>query len=280
MDAPSGPQLVTQRVALDSLQLDPSNARAHGDRNLEAIAASLRRFGQAEPLVVQAGTRRVIAGNGRLVAMRQLGWRECDVVFVAVDDVQATALGIALNRTAELAEWDEAVLARLLSELRAEDALEAVGFDEREIDALIAELGDADSGLSVEDPGPEELPEKPVTVPGDLWLLGEHRLVCGDSRDPATLERLLGDERADPARREVDHRHDQSPEQVVLAVERGQLRARSLQTKLAEVDRQLVGRFARLREVVDGDDPADAHVHPGEVVVVDLPRGCHGRGTY
>src|SRR5436189_89392 len=96
-----------------SLTLDPSNARLHPDPNLDAIAASLQRFGQAEPLVVQVGTRRVIAGNGRLVAMRKLGWTECDIVELEVDDLKATALGIALNRTAELAEWDEPVLAKL-----------------------------------------------------------------------------------------------------------------------------------------------------------------------
>ncbi len=66
--------LTIQRVPLDSLHLDPANARAHDTRNLAAIEASLARFGQAEPLVVQAGTRRVIGGNGRLVAMGKLGW--------------------------------------------------------------------------------------------------------------------------------------------------------------------------------------------------------------
>ncbi len=96
--------LAIQRVPLDSLTLDPANARTHPENNLEAIVASLQRFGQAEPLVVQAGTRRVIGGNGRLVAMRKLGWTECDVVERARDALNATALGIALNRTGELAD--------------------------------------------------------------------------------------------------------------------------------------------------------------------------------
>ena len=105
---------------------------------LDAITASLKRFGQAEPLVVQTGTRRVIAGNGRLVAMRNLGWTECDIVELEVDDLKATALGIALNRTADLAEWDEPVLAKLLEELRKEDALDGVGYTADELDTLLA----------------------------------------------------------------------------------------------------------------------------------------------
>jgi hypothetical protein len=72
--------LAIRRVPLSELHEDLSNARAHGPENLDAIAASLARWGQAEPLVVQAGSRRVIGGNGRLAAMRKLGWTECDVV--------------------------------------------------------------------------------------------------------------------------------------------------------------------------------------------------------
>ena len=120
--------LEIKRVPLDSLHLDPANARTHGEQNLETIQASLQRFGQAEPLVVHAGTGRVIGGNGRLVAMRKIGWTECDVVQLDIDDLQATALAIALNRTAELATWDEPALGRLLEELRAEDSLDGIGF--------------------------------------------------------------------------------------------------------------------------------------------------------
>src|SRR5262249_52481740 len=72
--------LAIKRVLIDSLHLDPANARLHPETNLDAITASLRRFGQAEPLVVQAGTGRVIAGNGRLIAMKKLGWTEADIV--------------------------------------------------------------------------------------------------------------------------------------------------------------------------------------------------------
>src|SRR5262249_7760404 len=123
-----GQRLVVRRVPLESLVPDPANPRAHPERNLDAIEASLRRFGQAEPLIVQAGSRRVIAGHGRLEAMKALGWTECDVVELALDDLSATSLNIALNRSAELAEWNEPILAQLLDELRAEDQLDGTGF--------------------------------------------------------------------------------------------------------------------------------------------------------
>jgi ParB-like chromosome segregation protein Spo0J len=95
--------LSLRRVPLDAILLDPANVRLHPERNLEAIRASLQRFGQAEPLVVQRSSQRLIAGHGRVQAMRELGWTEADIVEVDADDVTATALGIALNRSGELA---------------------------------------------------------------------------------------------------------------------------------------------------------------------------------
>src|SRR5438093_1381508 len=184
--------LAIKRVPLASLHLDPSNARTHGPENLEAIVGSLKRFGQAEPLVVQAGSGRVIGGNGRLVAMKQLGWTDCDVVELEVDDLKATALGIALNRTSELASWNEETLVKLLQELESQDALDGVGYSPQDIDALLAELdaGAELEGQCDEDEVPEP-PEEPVTRPGDIWILGKHRLLCGDSGSVEDLDRLL-----------------------------------------------------------------------------------------
>jgi len=190
------PGLVTTRVPLDALHLDPSNARTHGDQNLSAIEASLARFGQVEPLLVQKGTGCVIGGNGRLVAMRKLGWTECDIVEADVDGTTATALGVALNRTAELATWDEETLGRLLASLRDDDALAGVGFDDADVDRLLEELA-ADAELAeLDDPGPGDPPEEPVSHAGDLWLLGRHRLLCGDCRDGDALKRLMESQQA------------------------------------------------------------------------------------
>lgn len=183
--------LAMTRVSLGSLVPDPSNARLHGPENLEAIAASLKRFGQTEPLIVQKATRLIIGGNGRHRAMQQLGWTECNIVEVDCDNLEATSLAIALNRTAELATWDNETLSKLLSTLRAEDALEGVGFDSSQIDDLLAELK-ANEPRQVDDPGPGEPPEVPVSRRGDLWLLGDHRLLCGDSTNAADVKRVMG----------------------------------------------------------------------------------------
>ena len=179
-----------QRIALSSLKFWPQNARKHGPVNHEAIKASLTRFGQAEPLVVQASTMQVIGGNGRLAAMRELGWTEGDVVVLDFDDQKAGALGVALNRTSELAEWDEPVLAEILKQLDAAGALAGVGFSHDDLGELL------DRVESLQDP-PDldvipEPPDEATTRPGDLWILGEHRLLCGDSASPADLDRLLG----------------------------------------------------------------------------------------
>ncbi|MCC7012869.1 MAG: DNA modification methylase [Planctomycetes bacterium] len=190
-----GRTLTIQRVPIDSLHLDPANARAHGDKNLDAIKASLARFGQAEPLVVQAGTRRIVGGNGRLVAMKALGWTECDIVELDLTSTDAAALGLALNRSAELATWDQGALAQILGSLREEDALAGVGFDDADIDQLLADL-DAATPREVDDQGPEDPPVHPVTRLGDLWTLGDHKLLVGDSTKADDVARLMNGEKA------------------------------------------------------------------------------------
>jgi DNA modification methylase len=188
--------LSVRRVSLASIHEDPANARLHGERNLDAIVASLQRFGQAEPLVVNSRSGRLVAGHGRLAAMRKLGWTEADVVEVDLAEIDATALGIALNRTAELAEWDDQALGRLLEQLRAEDSLDGVGFDLGEIDEILAQL-QAETGIGeVDDDGPGDPPEDPVSQVGDLWVLGGHRLLCGDSTRPEDLGRLMAGQKA------------------------------------------------------------------------------------
>lgn len=106
-----------KRMKLGQLHEDPANARLHPEENLADIRASLIEFGQCEPLVVQKSSKKIIGGNGRYKVMRELGWKECDVILLDVDNMKAAALGIALNRSAERAEWDEEVLNKLLSEI-------------------------------------------------------------------------------------------------------------------------------------------------------------------
>lgn len=176
------------RVPIGSLHPDPSNPRTHDERNLESIEASLRQFGQAEPLVVQQGTGRVIGGNGRLVVMRKLGWAECDVVELEVDDLSATALSIALNRSAELAGWENDTLGSLLAVLRDSEFDHLVtGFTDDEIEAIL-NLG----GIACEEDEIPDPPDEATTNPGDIWILGEHRVLCGDSSKAEDVDRLLG----------------------------------------------------------------------------------------
>jgi DNA modification methylase len=173
----------TETVPIDEPTPDPANARKHGERNLSSIIDSLKAFGQQKPIVVDKRGI-VVAGNGTLEAAKRLGWTEIAIVRSELEPTQATAFGIADNRTAELAEWDDEVLRSLLDSMD-DDMLDVLAFDSKEIDALVPSLA-----VEVEE---DEIPEdvEPRTKPGDLWLLGRHRLLCGDSTNADDVSRLM-----------------------------------------------------------------------------------------
>jgi hypothetical protein len=134
-----------ERRRLDSLQLDPDNAREHDKANIDAIKASLEKFGQRKPIVVADGV--VIAGNGTMEAAQALGWEEIDTVSADdLDETERRAYAIADNRTAELAKWNEAKLAEALSSVTEDgDAMgEATGFDHQAIVDLVSQEFGAD----------------------------------------------------------------------------------------------------------------------------------------
>jgi DNA modification methylase len=187
------PALQALAVSIASLHPDPANARKHNDKNLDAIKASLAKFGQRKPIVVQREGMIVRAGNGTLAAAKALGWT--DIAAVVLDDDNATAsqFAIADNRTAELAEWDNETLATLLDGMDEQDR-ELLGFDADDMKELLGEL----TPEIVEDEIPET-PADPITKPGDLWLLGDHRLLCGDSTKAEDVERLLAGNRINVA---------------------------------------------------------------------------------
>jgi DNA modification methylase len=186
--------LSVELVALSRLSCNPSNPRIN-DAAVPHVAASLRRFGWQQPLVARRSGE-VIAGNTRLKAAHTLGMTEAPVVWFDGSDLEATAYSIADNRTHEFAEWDEPALAKLLDELRAEDGLDGVGYSGAEIDELLARVEASSDTHEVEDPGPVEPPLNPVTRLGDLWVLGKHRVLCGDSTKADDIARLLAGDKA------------------------------------------------------------------------------------
>lgn len=121
-----------------TLTLDPDNARLHPKANLDAIQASLERFGQVVPIVVREGV--VVGGNGTLTAIRALGWSDVKVVEFEGTPEAARALAVALNRSAELAVWDKEALARTVAELSDDFDSAVMGFTTKELKALLPEL--------------------------------------------------------------------------------------------------------------------------------------------
>jgi DNA modification methylase len=187
-------KLSVEWVAISRLSSNPANPRLN-DAAVPHVAASLRRFGWQQPLVARPSGE-VIAGNTRLKAAQSLGMAEVPVVWFEGTDLEATAYGIADNKTAQFSEWDEPALAKLLEELRAEDELEGVGFSTDEIDELLAKI-DAEIDVGpADDPGPQEAQATAITKPGELWLLGYHRLLCGDSTKSDDIARVLAGDKA------------------------------------------------------------------------------------
>lgn len=170
-------------VPIDSVRPYERNPR-RGD--VAAIRRSLEVNGQFRPIVVNRRTGEVLAGNHTWHAARELGWSGIAATFVDVDDEQAARIVLADNRTAQLGGFDDRELADLLASL---PELDGTGFGSEDLAVLLAML-DRDA-----EPKPEivpfELPENPVTRPGDIYDLGEHRLLCGDCRDPDQVRRLI-----------------------------------------------------------------------------------------
>jgi DNA modification methylase len=183
------PELHT--VMLSELIADQRNARRHSDRNVEEIARSLKEFGQHRPFVVQKSTGRILVGNGMYEAMKKLGWTEGQVLYVDDDDATATRRALADNRTAELAEWDNQILKDLLQTLGPEPNIP--GWSDSELEDLF-DLSDWNP--QVEEDGVPETPEEPVSRLGDVWLCGEHRVMCGDSTDADVIARLMNGKKA------------------------------------------------------------------------------------
>jgi DNA modification methylase len=187
-DLAAGLGLQIEHRPIEALVFHASNARTHSEAQVALIAGSIREFGFTNPVLVD-GANGIIAGHGRVMAAQKLGLPTVPVIELAhLSEAQRRAYILADNRLAEQAGWDREMLALEVADL-AEFGIDlaTLGFEAAELDALLH------SGAP--DPREEDTPEPPavpVSQPGDLWVLGDHRLLCGSSTDAQAVARLLG----------------------------------------------------------------------------------------
>jgi hypothetical protein len=196
----SSPRVSISYRSVDELNLDPKNPRAHTPRHIRQITRSIIEFGFLVPILIDASSK-VIAGYGRLLAARQLGWREVPTIQLQhLSDAQARAFMIADNRLTEISEWDDALLATQLRELAALDldfSLEITGFDMGEIDLRIEQSSLTDDEDERANQIPEPSEDSPVTQTGDVWILNEHRVLCASALERNSYTILMGKDRAE-----------------------------------------------------------------------------------
>jgi DNA modification methylase len=188
--------LAIEYVAIAELKLNQRNPRQHRPSQIKLIRKSIRAFGFCVPPVIDRANN-VIIGAARIIAARDEGFDEVPVVRLDnLSEAQTTALMLADNKLAEMSSWNEQLLGEVLHELSLLDLsfdIEATGFSMAEIDLHIDGLSDSaaqDLGDRLPNPGPA------VSRPGDLWALGQHRVLCGSAIDPAAVASLMGDEKA------------------------------------------------------------------------------------
>ncbi len=188
----------TKTLPITFLKPNPKNARTHSKSQIDQIAKSIERFGYTAPILIDE-TMTIICGHGRLQAAQKLGLQSVPVRVVSdLTDTQKRALMIADNKIAENAGWDRSLLASELAELAIELPkldldISITGFDTGELDAIF-DMKAPDKPDPADTPTPP--PSIPVTHRGDLWILGEHRLLCGDARSSEDVERLMNGDKA------------------------------------------------------------------------------------
>jgi DNA modification methylase len=188
-----------ETVAVSSLRPYARNPRTHTKKQIRQIADSIRTFGWTNPILVDAEGG-VIAGHGRLEAAKLLGIEHVPTIRLEdMSEAQKRAYVIADNRLAEIAGWDDDLLAvefQALSEIDLDFDIEITGFETADIDSLIAGLNGANEGDDVDRLPDIDETAPPITRLGDLWLLGRHRLLCADATKAESYARLLAEEQA------------------------------------------------------------------------------------
>ena len=186
------PLAVTYRP-VDALRPDPRNARTHPKSQVDQIVASIRQFGFVNPILADPDGR-VIAGHGRLKAAKAMGLAEVPTIHIrGLSETQKRALRIADNKIALGAGWDVDILKLELAELGSIDLdfdLSVTGFSTGELDVILNGSADPDDEVI------PDAPASPRTKLGDIWILGEHRVGCGDARDLDFVRRLIGEKRS------------------------------------------------------------------------------------
>lgn len=179
-----------KQVKVEALIPYAKNSRTHDDAQVSQIAASIKEFGWTNPILID-GDKGIIAGHGRLMAARKLGMTEVPVIELKdLTPTQKKAYIIADNRLALNAGWDDQMLTIELNELLEDKfSLELLGFNADELNALLNPI-EVTEGLTDEDEVPEPPPE-PITKLGDVWILGNHRLMCGDSTNIDAVDKLM-----------------------------------------------------------------------------------------
>lgn len=189
--------MIIEKIKVEQLipaDYNPRKDLQPGDSEYEKIKRSLEEFGYVDPVIWNKTTGRVVGGHQRLKVLASMGRTEVECVVVELDEEKEKALNVALNKIS--GDWDKEKLAVLMTDLDAADFdVSLTGFDAAEIDDLFKDTlrdGVEDDDFDVD----EELQNPPITMQGDIWLLGRHRLVCGDSTKKETFDKLMEDKKA------------------------------------------------------------------------------------
>ncbi len=258
---------------LARLQPYAKNAKLHGADQVAKIAASMAEFGWTVPCLVGEDGE-LIAGHGRVLAATQLGLTEAPVIVLGhLTEAQRRAYRIADNKLTELGGWDEALLLEELRGLMAEDFdLGLIGIPEAELDAL---LHDADDRAPIDDDAADAIPEAPadpITRPGDLWICGTHRVLCGDATKLEDVKRALGE-----GRLAVDPRGHRAGEVIEGAHDR--IECRIARRHTGERGLRHFGRrhFAAAYQIGEREAVQVVVFREGQRHAWKLPaRACHG----
>jgi DNA modification methylase len=189
--------LLIEKIGIENINPAVYNPRKDlrpGDVEYEKLKKSIAEFDIVEPLVWNKRSGNLVGGHQRLKILKELGYKEVEVSVVDLTDSKEKALNLALNKIS--GEWDFPLLKDILEEINTgEFDIEITGFDDKEIEDLMTKYYEPTDGLTDDDAIPEQVPT--ICKKGDLWQLGEHRLLCGDATVITDVERLMGGEKAD-----------------------------------------------------------------------------------